>query len=231
MCVCIHTHTQTYIYIYAFLIAQLVKNPPAIQETLVNSWVRTICWRRDRLPTPVFLGFPCGSAGKESTCDAGDLGSIPGLGKFPGEGKGYPLQDSGLENSMDCRVHGVTKSRTWLSDFQFPFTFIYIVWICIHVCEKKKSLEIFIHPFKKDTLCACHWPDIVVEDQTGPGSLCSALLTTQTLEFREWPVYQQVTGSVLCMRWCGEALYTTFMLFCIFQFIYFLPLYGMEEPI
>jgi len=47
-------------------------------------------------------GFPCGSAGKESTCNAEDLGLIPGLGRSPGEGKGYPLQDSGLENSMDC---------------------------------------------------------------------------------------------------------------------------------
>ena len=47
------------------------------------------------------LGFPCGSACKESACNAGDLGSIPGLGRSPGEGKGYPLQYSGLENSMD----------------------------------------------------------------------------------------------------------------------------------
>ena len=47
-------------------------------------------------------GFPCGSAGRESSCNAGDLGSIPGLGRSPGEGKGYPLQYSGLENSMDC---------------------------------------------------------------------------------------------------------------------------------
>ena len=54
--------------------------------------------------TPVFLGFPCGSAGKESTCNAGHLGLIPGLGRSPGEGKGYPLQYSGLENSMDCVV-------------------------------------------------------------------------------------------------------------------------------
>ena len=48
------------------------------------------------------LGFPCGSAGNESACNVGDLGSIPGLGRSPGEGKGYPLQYSGLENSMDC---------------------------------------------------------------------------------------------------------------------------------
>ena len=70
-----------------------------------------IRWRRDRLPTPVFFGFPCGSAGKESTCNAGDQGSISGLGRSPGKGKGYPLQYSGLENSMDCIVHGVAKSQ------------------------------------------------------------------------------------------------------------------------
>ena len=62
----------------ASLIAQLVKNPPAMQETLGYSWVRKIRWRRDRLPTPVFLGFPGGSAGKESACNMGDLGWIPG---------------------------------------------------------------------------------------------------------------------------------------------------------
>ena len=58
------------------------------------------------------LGSPGSSAGKESTCNAGDLDSIPGLGRSPREGKGYPLQYSGLENSMDCMVHGVTKSGT-----------------------------------------------------------------------------------------------------------------------
>ena len=84
-----------------------------------DSWFRKISWRRDRLPTPVFLGFPCGSASEESACNVGDLGSSPGLGRSPGEGKGYPLQYSGLENSMDCTVPGVTKSRTRLSDFHF----------------------------------------------------------------------------------------------------------------
>ena len=65
---------------------------------------------------PGVEGFPCGSAGKQSACNAEDLGSIPGLGRAPGEGKGYPLQYSGLENFMDCIVHGVAKSRTRLSD-------------------------------------------------------------------------------------------------------------------
>ena len=59
-----------------------------------NSWVGKIRWRKYRLPTPVFLGFPWGSAGKESACNAGDLGWIPGLGRSPGEGVGYPLQYS-----------------------------------------------------------------------------------------------------------------------------------------
>ena len=57
-------------------------------------------------------GFSCGSAGKESTYNAGDLGSIPGLGRAPGEGKGYPLQYSGLENSMGYTVHEVKESQT-----------------------------------------------------------------------------------------------------------------------
>ena len=68
----------------------------------------------------VFLtGFPYGSASKESACNAGDLGLIPGLGRSPGEGKGYPLKYYNLENSMDCIVHGVAKSRTRLSAFHF----------------------------------------------------------------------------------------------------------------
>ena len=65
-----------------------------------------------------------GSAGKESACNAGDLGSIPGLGRSLGEGKSYPLQYSGLQSSMDCTVHGVTKSRTRLSDFHFHGVYI-----------------------------------------------------------------------------------------------------------
>ena len=71
------------------------------------------------LQQPLPKGFPCGSTGKESACNVGKLGSIPGLGRSPGEGKGYPLQYSGLENSMDCIVHGVAKSWTRLSNFCF----------------------------------------------------------------------------------------------------------------
>ena len=66
------------------------------------------------------MGFSGDSASKESTWNVGNLGLIPGLGGSPGEGKGYPPQYSGLENSMDCIVHGVKKSWTRLSDFHFP---------------------------------------------------------------------------------------------------------------
>ena len=64
------------------------------------------------LPTPVLSGFPCDSPGNESTCNVEDLGSITGLRISPGEGKGYPLQYSGLENSMDCIIHGVSELDT-----------------------------------------------------------------------------------------------------------------------
>ena len=66
--------------------------------------------------------FHCGLAGKKSVCNVGDLGSIPGLGRSHGEGKCYPLQYSGLENSMDCIVHGVAKIQTQLSDIHLLFT-------------------------------------------------------------------------------------------------------------
>ena len=87
-------------------------------------WVRKISWRRDRLPTPVFLGLSCGSHDKESACNAGDMGSIPGLGRSPGEGNGYPLQYSGLENCMDYSPWGCKESdrteRLSLSLHCFP---------------------------------------------------------------------------------------------------------------
>ena len=65
------------------------------------------------------MDFPFGLTGKQSACNAGDPGSIPGLGRSLGEGKGYPLQYSGLENPMDCIVHRVAKNQTRLSDFHF----------------------------------------------------------------------------------------------------------------
>ena len=63
-----------------------------------------------------YQNFPGSSAAKESTCSTGDPTSIPGLGRFPGEGNSYPLQHSGLENSMDCIIDGVAESRTQLTE-------------------------------------------------------------------------------------------------------------------
>ena len=80
-------------------------------------------WKNE-LRTVSHSNFSFGSAGKESACNAGDLGSIPVLGRSPREGKGYPLQYSGLENSMDCIVHGVGKSWIRLSDFHTHTYFI-----------------------------------------------------------------------------------------------------------
>ena len=104
-------------FIFLFLVFPLCFAVAHPKVPRFSSWVGKIRWRRDRVPTPVFSGFPCGSAGKKSACNAGDQGSIPGLGRSPGEGKGYPLQYSGLENPMDHTVHGVEKSRTRLSNF------------------------------------------------------------------------------------------------------------------
>ena len=65
------------------------------------------------------MGFPGGSDSKESACSVGNLGLTPGLGRSSGEGNDYPLQYSGLKNSLDCVVHGVTKSQIPLSDFHY----------------------------------------------------------------------------------------------------------------
>ena len=87
-----------------------------------ETWVQPLDWEdppEKGTVTHSSAGLPCGSAGKESTCNAGDLGLIPRLGTFLGEGNSYPLWYSGLEDSGDCIVHGVAKSRTRLSDFHF----------------------------------------------------------------------------------------------------------------
>ena len=91
----------------ASMIAQLVKNLPAMQETPVRFLGQEDPLEKvDRLPTPVFLGFLCGSAGKESACNVGDLGSIPGLGRYPGEGKGKATHS----NILAWRIPGAEQS-------------------------------------------------------------------------------------------------------------------------
>ena len=92
-------------------------------------------------------GFPCGSADKESACNVGDLGSIPGLGRSPGEEKGYPLQYSGLESFMDGIVHGVTKSLTQLfltimiSSLYCIFPFLFLLFLNLHGINNRQSLN------------------------------------------------------------------------------------------
>ena len=106
-------------YSWASVVAQTVKNPPAMQETPVPflGWEDPL--EKGWATHSSILGLPCGLAGKESTCNVGGLGLIPGLGRSPGEGKGYPFWYFGLENSMDCIVHGVENTWTRLSDFHF----------------------------------------------------------------------------------------------------------------
>ena len=99
------------------LVAQLVKNLSAVRETWVPFLGQEDLLEEGRLSIPVFLGFPGGSAAKESACNVGDLGSIPGLGRSPGGGNGNPLLYSCLENPMHrgawrAAVHGVAESQS-----------------------------------------------------------------------------------------------------------------------
>ena len=93
-----------------------------------------------------------GSAGKESAYNVGDLGSTPGLGRSPGEGNVYPLQYSGLENSTDCIVHGVTKSRTWLSDFHWVRFKVELCWEAAGIAVTCSFLLSFYLLYLLDTL-------------------------------------------------------------------------------
>ena len=91
----------------------------------------------------MWQSFPNSSVGKESTCNAGDPGLIPGLGRSTGEGIVYPLQSSGLENSIDCIVHRVVKSQTRLNDFHFYFSWcskVYHSWLQWGKRTKEKML-------------------------------------------------------------------------------------------
>ena len=116
--------------IYGMTAGQGVKNgsllfihgvtPPSVWGRALNAEEHPNIWGNIKVPTLISgsMGFPCGSAGKESACNVGDLGSIPGMGRTSGEGKGYPLQYSGLENSMDYYSpwgHKELDMTDWLS--------------------------------------------------------------------------------------------------------------------
>ena len=91
-------------------------------------------------------GFRCGSAGKESACNVGDLGAIPRLGRSPGEGQGYPLQYSGLENPMDCVVHGVAKK--WDTTERLSLSLSYLLYNVVLVSaiqQSESTINVSIH--------------------------------------------------------------------------------------
>ena len=113
--------------------------PARIRRKLLIGW-----W-------PPYRGFSCGSAGKESACNAGDLDSTPGLERFPGEGKGYPLQYSGLENSMDCIIHRVAQSSVQFSSVaQSCPTLCDPIDYTVHGVLQARILEWVAFPFSRE---------------------------------------------------------------------------------
>ena len=129
-------------------------------QCLLSSRRCTVFFKKYLFYLFTYLGFPDSSTGKESACNAGDLGSIPGLGRSPGEGKGYPLQYSGLENSMDCIVSGVAKSRTRLNDFHCTSVFTYLAMLVLVATFGIRFPDQGLNP------CPLHWEVRVLA--TGP---------------------------------------------------------------
>ena len=117
---------------WASFVAQLVKNLSAMQETPIR--FRKSCWRRDRLHTPVFLGFLCGSAGKESACNVGDLGSIIGLGISPEE-----------ENGILSTITIIYTVQ--ILAFCYPIDQVFLLWgtWCFHIRTQVKMLLLESH--------------------------------------------------------------------------------------
>ena len=142
----------------------------------------------------IYMGFPCGSAVKVSTCNAGDLGSISGLEGSPGEGKGYSLQYSGLENSMDCIVRGVEKSRTRLSDFHFHFTTIILICSYNKRCEESLGCSLEKRQWREKVLTRSLMG-------TDPGNLCHTWTWASRHTSGIWPSnYFSVLNSFPLLR-------------------------------
>ena len=168
--------------------------PPAVEvQSPKHRNVRGVPYINEFSRQPLYvLGFPCGSAGKESACNAGDLGSIPELGRSLREGNGYPLQYSGLENSMDCIVHGVTKSRTRLATFTRS---VYVItppgW---------SSLELGPSQPSTSPCCSTHLP-LLAPGQRLPGLLTPASVhASACLHFP--PSWAQFSSSLgLCCQY------------------------------
>ena len=102
-----------------------------MSEIKEGDWIEKLFEEKNSLKCIKLLGFPESSVDKEFACNAGDTGSIPGLGRSAGGGKGYPLQYSALDNSMDCIVHGVPNSWTQLSNFHYTVLSICLIFSCL----------------------------------------------------------------------------------------------------
>ena len=147
------------------------------------------------IPTPILLGFPCGSAGKESSCNAGDLGSTPRLGRSPGEGKGYPLQYSGLENSMDCIVHGGHKESDMTDGLSLSFSTL--SWLCAlrKALKHRQETPSATYNFNLN-LClrakSLQWGPTFCDSMGPPGSSVHGVSQARTLE---WVTISSSRGS------------------------------------
>ena len=114
-------------YVNGFPDSSVGKESPSMQETLVQFLGQEDLLQKEQATHSQYSWASLvAQLVKKSTCNVRDLSSIPGLGRSPGERKGYPLQYSCLENSMDCIIHGVTKSWTQLSNFHFHFQCLYM---------------------------------------------------------------------------------------------------------
>ena len=128
-----------------------------------------------------------------------DLGSIPGLGRSPGEGKGYPLQYSGLENSRDCIVHGIAKSWTWLSDFHFTSSHENprITTNCWTIINRKTAAAAAAAKSLQSCLILC---DPI--DGSPPGSSVHGIFQARVLEWGAIAFSDRKTGTYKKKRYC-----------------------------
>ena len=144
-------NSRQYWYLCASLVAQLIKNPLQCRRPGFNPWIETIPWRRDKWPAPVFLSFPFGSDGKESTCSVGGLGLIPGFERSPGGGHGNSLQYSCLENLKDrgawwATVHGPQRvGHNWVTKHLGTFMGFCITPSSCFSLEKWSSFKVHGH--------------------------------------------------------------------------------------
>ena len=154
-----------------------------MQETLVQFQVRKIRWRKDRLPTPVFLDFPGGSAGKETTCNAGDLGSIPGLGRSPGEGKSYPI--SILAWRIPWTIQSMGSKRVghdWVT-----FTFYLVQFSSVHFSRSIMSDSLRPHG-SQHARPPCSSPSPGVHSDSHPSSpWCHPAISSSVISFSSCP--------------------------------------------